>query len=109
MVKYFLFFLMIFALASCSIDRKISRKFDGEGRELLLSRFGEPTKIITLDNGNERFIYIKETYIHETEIGTGGFTADPRISPSFVKEETYRFEVDPSGTIVNSSYEKRHK
>lgn len=109
MVKYFLLFFVILVFCSCNVDQKISRRFDGEGRELLLREFGEPTKIIKLDNGNERFIYIKETYIRETEIGTGGFTMDPRISASFIKEETYRFEINQNGTIVDSSYEKKQK
>ena len=109
MLKYFIVFIIIIASCACSIDRKVSRKFDGEGRDMLIKEFGEPTKIIMLENGNTRFIYIKESFIRETEIGTGGFTMDPRISPAYIKVETYRFEINDEGFILDSSYEKKQR
>jgi hypothetical protein len=97
------------ALASCSVQKKIEHKYNGNGRDLLLSDFGEPRKIIDLEDGNQLFLYVKETFVREAEIGTGRFTLDKRVSPSFIKEEIYRFVVDSDGIILLSEYEKRQK
>ncbi len=108
-MRMFTFFAILFILSACSVNRKISRQYEGQGRETLLSEFGEPSRVLELENGNVMFIYIKETVIKETEIGTGSFTLDPRVSPSFIKEEIYRFEIDEQGVIVDTQYEKRHQ
>ena len=109
MVKNILILLIIIAFAGCSMSKKIERKFDGEGRDLLISEFGEPQSIVELKDGSQLFIYVKETYIRETEIGTGQFTLDKRISPGFVKQETFKFIIDSNGVINSSSYEKSQK
>ncbi|MFA9388987.1 MAG: hypothetical protein ACERKD_04240 [Prolixibacteraceae bacterium] len=87
----------------------MERSFEGEGREMVIQAFGEPMKIVNMDNGNQLFIYVKETFIHETEIGTGSFTLDKRMSPSFIKEETYRFLIDKQGVVTQVNYEKKQK
>ncbi|HKM92220.1 MAG TPA: hypothetical protein VJY41_01075 [Prolixibacteraceae bacterium] len=102
-------FLLIVLLMSCNVEKQIERKYEGEGREMVLHDFGEPQKVVDMGNGIERFIYIKETYIRETEIGIGKGTLDPRISPAFIKEETWRFDIDAKGQVVGSNYEKRQK
>lgn len=109
MLRNGLIVLFVFMLAGCSMEKKLSRKYEGEGRELLIREFGEPDKVVDMKNGIQRFIYIEESYIRETEIGTGSFTLDPRISPGFTKEETYRFDINGQGMIVKTSYEKRQK
>lgn len=109
MIKYILFFILITGLLACSVERKLARNFEGEGREKLFQEFGEPFKIVNLENGNQRFIYIKESFIKETEIGTGRFTMDTRMSPSFIKEETYKFDIDKNGFILETYYEKKKK
>ena len=109
MVKYFISLLVLIGLLSCSVQKKIERSFEGKGREMLIKEFGEPQKIVPLDDGQQMFIYVKETYVKETEIGTGGFTLDKRISPSFTKEETYKFTIDKQGFVTKASYEKREK
>ena len=109
MLRNVFVFLLLGLLLSCSVQKKLTRKYEGEGRELLLSNFGEPSKIVDLGNGFQRFIYVKEKYIHETEFSTGRTTLDPRISPGYIKEETYRFDVNLQGIVVSSSYEKRLK
>jgi hypothetical protein len=97
------------ALLSCSPQAKLSKKYDGQGREKLLQTMGEPQQVVKMKNGNQLFVYRKETAVRETEIGTGDFTLDPRISPGFLKIEEYRFEVDSTGIIKNSTYEKMIK
>ena len=109
MLKKEVLFLMLGFLFSCSIQNKLTRKYEGEGREVLLADFGEPQKIVDLKNGKQRFIYTKETYVKETEIGTGRGTLDPKVSPAYIKEETYRFDIDQQGIVVDTSYEKRLK
>jgi hypothetical protein len=99
--------LLLVFLLGCSVSKKIERNYLGQGREYLLQERGEPTKIIELDNENERFIYIEEEEIRETTIGTGKATLDPKISPGFTKIEIYRFEIDEQGIIVDTGYEKR--
>jgi hypothetical protein len=95
--------------AACGPARKISKQYEGNGRDMLFADFGEPQRVLELENGNEMFIYIKETAVRETEIGTGSFTLDPRVSPSFIKEEIFRFEIDKDGVVVDTQYEKRQR
>ena len=109
MVKYFISLLVLTSLLSCSVQKKIERSFEGKGREALIKEFGEPQKIVPLEDGKQLFIYVKETYVRETEISTGSFTLDKRMSPSFVKEETYKFTIDEQGFVTKASYEKREK
>jgi len=109
MVKIVLNILVVILLVGCSVHNKISRKYERNGREVVLSEFGEPHKIIEMKDGNQLFIYVKESFIRETEIGTGGFTMDKRISPAFIKEETYRFLIDANGVVSKATYEKKIK
>ena len=109
MVKYFLSLVMILLYSSCSIQQKVERQFEGEGREEVLKAFGEPQKIMNLEGGKQLFVYVKETFVRETEISTGDFTLDKRVSPSFVKEETFRFVIDQQGIVTDALYEKRTK
>lgn len=109
MLKNFIFFIFLFSLMACSPSKKISRNYLGEGREVLFEEFGEPQKVLELKNGHQQFIYVKEQYIHETNIGIGRTTLDPRVSPGFIKEETFRFELDGEGIIVGTDYEKKQK
>ena len=109
MIKRIIIFILLLVIMACSVQQKIERKYLGEGRELLIADFGEHQKVIVLKQGVERFIYIKESYVRETEIGTGKGTLDPRMSPAFIKEETWRFDIDSNGRIIASTYEKRHK
>ncbi|MDA3817966.1 MAG: hypothetical protein PF486_11360 [Prolixibacteraceae bacterium] len=98
-------FLLVLLLG-CSVSKKLERNYLGQGREYVLKQKGEPTKIIELENDNERFIYVEEEEIRETTIGTGKATLDPKISPGFTKIEIYRFEVNEKGIIVGAGYEK---
>lgn len=109
MTKYFLVLVLFTLFSSCSVQQKIERKYEGEGRESVLKTFGEPQKIIILEGGKQIFVYVKETFVRETEIGTGDFTLDKRVSPSFTKEETYRFLIDQQGIVQNVQYEKKTK
>jgi hypothetical protein len=109
MIKQLIFLVLVSILMACSVQKKLDRKYLGAGREQLIADFGEPLKVVDLGKGIERFIYVKESYVRETEIGTGRGTLDPRISPSFIKEETWRFDIDSNGIIIGNTYEKRHK
>lgn len=102
-------FLLLLVFISCNVQQQLERKYLGEGRELVIADFGEPQKVVDLGKDAERFIYMKESYVRETEIGTGKGTLDPRISPSFIKEEIWRFDIDSNGRVIGSTYEKRHK
>jgi hypothetical protein len=106
---FIMLFVAILLFISCSVSNKISRTYNGVGRDVLLTDFGEPLRIVQLKNGNELYVFVKETVIRQTEIGTGRFTLDPRMSPSFVKEEVYSFELDSNGVVVQSMYEKNEK
>ena len=109
MVKYLLSGLFLVVVLACSISGQLTRKYEGKGVELLYRDLGNPQKTLNLDNGNRLFVYEKETYVRQTEIGTGRGTLDPRVSPSFIKIETSRFEVDGKGIVVRTEYEKRLK
>lgn len=109
MVKYILTLLVFIGLLSCSVQKKVERNFEGKGREMVIKYFGEPQKIIPLEDGQQQFVYVKETFIRETEIGTGSFTLDKRMSPSFIKEETYKFTIDKQGIVTETFYEKKQK
>jgi hypothetical protein len=86
---------------------KLSRKYEGKGIEVLYREFGAPKSTTVLENGNKLYVFEKETYVKETQIGTGRGTLDPRVSPSFVKVEVSRFEVDNKGIIIRTEYEKK--
>jgi len=107
MIKYLFLLSLLALLFSCSAPTKLSHKYEGKGVELLYKEMGSPKNIFEMDNGNRLFEYEKETFIKETEIGTGRGTLDKRISPSFIKVEMYRFEIDKKGIIVRSAYQKR--
>jgi hypothetical protein len=94
-------------MLSCSQQKVLVRKYEGEGREKLLREMGEPNRIISQTDGKQWFIYRKETAIRETVIGTGSYTPDPRISPGFLRIETYRFLIDQNGAIEKVNYEKQ--
>lgn len=107
MVKYLISGLILVVLIACSMSGNLSRKYVGKGVEKLYSELGEPKKTLTLENGNRLFVYEKEVYVKQTVIGTGRATLDPRVSPSFVKVEVSRYEVDKQGIVVRTEYEKR--
>jgi hypothetical protein len=107
MVKNIISFFLLALLVACSMSGKLSRKYEGEGVEVLSRELGAPKSTIVLENGNKLYVYEKETYVKETQIGTGRGTLDPRISPSFVKVEVFRFEVDSKGVIVHTEYNKK--
>ena len=107
MVKYLVAIIVVLLLVSCGISSRLSRKYDGKGLEILYGEMGKPKTITNLDDGNRLFVFEKSTFIKETNIGTGSFALDPRVSPSFIKIETYKFIIDGKGIVVNSSYEKK--
>lgn len=107
MTKLITFILLAFFVASCALSQQISNKYVGKGAEALFSDFGEPNEVIKTDEENRIFIYLKETYVKETTIGTGRGTLDERISPAFIKVETFKFILDKEGIIIETSYEKK--
>jgi len=107
MVKYLISGLILVLMLACSVSGNLSRKYEGKGVELLYSELGEPKNTIDLKNGNRLFVYEKETIVKQTEIGMGRGTLDPRISPSFMKVEVSKFEVDNKGIVVRTEYERR--
>jgi hypothetical protein len=109
MVKYLLAGLILVLFVACSMSGKLSKKYEGKGVELLYRDLGEPKSTVVLDNGNRLFVFEKKTFVRDTEIGTGRMNLDPRVSPSFVKVEVSRFEVDNKGIVVKTEYEKRIK
>lgn len=107
MVKKLLLLFLIVIMVSCSVTNSLSNKYAGEGVETLYKEMGYPKTVSELDNGNKLFEYEKETLIKETEISTGRGTLDHRMSPSYIKVETYYFEVNKDGIIVRTDYKKR--
>jgi hypothetical protein len=107
MLKICLILFVLLASISCSMTEKLSRSYNGKGVEVLYKEMGNPNKIIENDNGNKTYIYIKETFVRQTEISTGRFNLDKRMSPSFIKVELFHFEVNKDGIIQHSEYEKQ--
>jgi hypothetical protein len=107
MTKFLMLFMLVSLLAACSISGKLSRKYEGKGVETLYREFGEPKNTLILENGNRLLVFEKEVYVKETVISTGRMTLDQRVSPSFVKVEVSRFEVDNKGVVVRTEFEKR--
>jgi hypothetical protein len=107
MVKYLLSGLILVLLIACSVSGNLSRKYEGKGVENLYRDLGEPKSTVALENGNRLFVYEKDIFIKETEIGTGRGTLDKRVSPSFMKVEISRFEVNNKGIVVRTEYEKK--
>lgn len=106
MTKNIGFILVVFFMFSCTLSQQVSNKYLGKGAEILYSDFGEPMKVLKTEEGNRVFVYQKETYVKETTIGTGRGTLDERISPGFIKIETYKFTLDKEGIIIDTDYEK---
>lgn len=107
--EYGLFFCFLILITGCSVSGRLERNYEGSTRDLLLTDLGEPKRIVKMDNGNELFIYEKETFVRETPIGTGRSTLDPRISPSFIKLEEFKFLIDSNGRILTTEYIKSIK
>jgi hypothetical protein len=107
MVKRLALIFVVVMMVACSVTSKLSHKYVGKGVELLYKEMGTPKSISKLANGNSLYAFEKETFVRSTEIGTGRGTLDPRISPSFAKVETFLFEVNNEGIIVDTEYEKR--
>ncbi len=102
-----IFFSLFFVFAACSVSQKVSSKYKGKGVEILYKELGSPKSVTEMDNGNKLFVYEKETIVRSTEISTGRGTLDPRISPAYSKVETFLFEVNSEGLIIDTGYEKR--
>jgi hypothetical protein len=109
LVKNVFLIALLVALSACSVSRKMERRYTGSTRDVLLKEMGEPNRIVKLEAGKELFIYEKEKFIRETEIGTGKPTLDPRMSPAFTRVETYRFTIDSKGVILSTDYEKSYR
>jgi len=107
MVKNLLSILLFVLVMGCSVSSNLSKKYEGKGVELLYRDYGEPKETLNLENGNRLFVYEKETFVRQTEIGMGRGTLDPRISPSFIKVEISKFEVDNKGIIIRTEYKKQ--
>jgi hypothetical protein len=107
MVKKLILFFVVVLMMSCSMTTKLSKKYVGRGVEVLYREMGNPQAESVMENGDKLLVYEKETYIKQTEIGTGRGTLDPKISPSFSKVETYWFEVNKEGIIVQTNYRKK--
>jgi len=107
MVKKLILFFVIALMVSCSMNANLSRKYEGKGVEVLYKELGSPKSVRDLGDGTKLFEYEKETFVKETTFGTGRGTLDPKISPSFVKVETYWFKVDNNGIVVQTDYQKR--
>lgn len=106
-MKKLLLGILIFVFFGCSVQRSLSEKHVGKGVELLYTYYGEPKRSEVLRNGNRLFVYEKETLVKQTVIGTGRMTLDQRISPSFIKVEVFKFEIDNQGIVVKAIYEKK--
>jgi hypothetical protein len=105
--RLILLFIVIIAFSSCSMQRKLSHKYVGEGVEILYRDFGVPKTTTVVENNNKILVFEKETFVKETIIGTGRTTLDPKISPAYTKVEVYRFEVDNQGIVVWTDYQKK--
>ncbi|HPS13602.1 MAG TPA: hypothetical protein PLB87_10005, partial [Prolixibacteraceae bacterium] len=88
---------MVVLMFSCSVSSNLSRKYVGEGIEVLYRDMGSPKTIENLKNGNKLFGYVKETFVRETEISTGRGTLDKKMSPAYSKVEFFDFEIDKNG------------
>lgn len=104
-IKVVLGILVVF-LASCSPQAKLKRNFMGERISEVSTEYGSFVRKIELENGNQLFVYKKETPIRPTIVDPGQHTLDPRISPGYTKIEWFKFEINKQGIIVNTFYKK---
>lgn len=100
-----LLFVLVLGVA-CSPQKQLTRKYTGEGVEVLYKTFGEPHREESLAEGNKLLVFRKEEVVRPTPVGTGRYTADPMISPGFLKVEERHFVVNEKGVIISAHYKK---
>jgi len=109
MIRNFLFLILITALMACSPQKKLARKYLGEGREVLVNTLGEPQREERLENGNMLLVYRKETAIRPTAVSTGRFTLDPMVSPGYLKIRESSFILNPKGIVIETGFKEEIK
>ena len=94
-------------MASCGMNKKLSRKYVDQSEEVLKESFGDPVSVI--DKTNETiYIFEKSEKLGSTEISQGRMSLDPIITPVVTKTERYIFRVK-DGIIVETGFEKEYE
>jgi hypothetical protein len=106
MQKFVIILLIVLTGISCSPQKKLARKFNGEGREVLIKQFGEPHREARFDDGKTLVVFRKEQVIRPTTVSTGRFTPDPMVSPGYLKIEEKHFILDEKGIVIQSLLKK---
>jgi hypothetical protein len=104
--KYILQTTLVFLLlVSCSVQKKVARKYTGKKWESVVLDKGHPTRTVELENSRRIFVYEKFEEIKETPINTGAFRYDAVISPAFTKKEYYYFYISAKGLVEQVKHE----
>ncbi len=110
MKQIVLILLLTGFLASCSMQSKLSRQFNGEPIEQVKESFKSiPVTEIPQRNGNTKVIFTKEAKLPGTVINQGEKSLDPITTPPVTKIEQFIFEVDKNGIVINSEYSNTYK
>lgn len=104
-----LFFAMAFNLYSCSIESKLSSRYQGKSEGYLIENMGKPVTVYKADKGKKVDVYEKKTVLRTTPISTGGFKYDRFDSPKATKIETFKFSINSSGIVEKVEYDYRYE
>ncbi len=106
MIRTIFLLFLVTALMACSPQKKLAKKYLGEGREVLVTALGEPQREERLENGNVLMVYRKETVIKPTSVNTGRFTLDPMVSPGYLKVKESSFVLNPKGIVIETNFKE---
>ena len=104
-MKLLLFLLALILITGCSIEHTLNKKYKGKTRDALMLEMGRPTRIDPGKNGESVSIYEKNKFLKPAPINTGQFQYDKFESPKAIKNELYKFYLNPSGVVEHVEYE----
>ena len=106
-MKYLTTAILLTILLSCSIQRKLEKRYVGKTAGTLTERFENPVKVTESNDGTlYEFRNIKD--LKSTEVSQGRLTLDPMISPKVKKTEIYIFTVK-NCLITKVDYREEYK
>ena len=98
--------LILFLLTSCSIERKISKKYVGEDLSEVKKEFGTPQSTINLKNGQQLVVFERSKHLNAAKVNTQSFQYDEILSPAVEKKDRYLFYVNQKGEVTDFKYER---
>jgi len=98
--------LFLLSLASCSIEKRIAKKYAGCNLWDVKKEFGTPRSIMNLKNGQQLVIFEQIKHLNAAKVNTQAFQYDELTSPAVEKKERYLFYVDQSGKVIDFKFER---